>query len=103
MDSIAYKLVKSGAPAWMRDDEFAWEPFGGAMSIDIQASVGAYGSIIDWQYDFWTNSFVMRPGLPGGVNLLAAWHLAQPFQHSPPGEIPLPSGECWNGWARCQA
>jgi CO/xanthine dehydrogenase Mo-binding subunit len=34
----------------------------------------------------------MRPGTAGGVNLLAAWHLAQPFQAAPPGEIPLPSG-----------
>jgi nicotinate dehydrogenase subunit B len=84
-----------GAPVkvqWMRDDEFAWEPFGSAMSIDIQASVAADGSIVDWQCDLWSNSFNMRPGLPGGVNLLAAWDLAQPFQHSPPGEIPLPSG-----------
>jgi nicotinate dehydrogenase subunit B len=77
---------------WMRDDEFAWEPFGSAMSIDILASVAADGSIVDWQCDLWSNSFNMRPGQPGGVNLLAAWDLAQPFQHSPPGEIPLPSG-----------
>jgi CO/xanthine dehydrogenase Mo-binding subunit len=34
----------------------------------------------------------MRPGSPGGINLLAAWHLAQPFQHAPPRELPLPSG-----------
>jgi nicotinate dehydrogenase subunit B len=95
LDAALLSRAVGGAPVkvqWMRDDEFAWEPFGGAMSIDLQASVAADGSIADWQYDFWTNSFVMRPGLPGGVNLLAAWHLAQPFQHSPPGEIPLPSG-----------
>jgi nicotinate dehydrogenase subunit B len=95
LDAALLSRAVGGSPVkvqWMRDDEFAWEPFGGAMSIDVQASVGPDGSIIDWQYDFWTNSFVMRPGLPGGVNLLAAWHLAQPYQHSPPGEIPLPSG-----------
>jgi CO/xanthine dehydrogenase Mo-binding subunit len=77
---------------WMRDDEFAWEPFGGAMSIDVQASLAAEGDIIDWQYDVWSNAFNMRPGSPGGINLLAAWHLAQPFQHAPPRELPLPSG-----------
>jgi nicotinate dehydrogenase subunit B len=95
LDAALLSRAVGGAPVkvqWMRDDEFAWEPFGAAMSIDMQASVAADGSIVDWQYDFWTNSFVMRPGLPGGVNLLAAWHLAQPFQHAPPGEIPLPSG-----------
>ena len=77
---------------WMRDDEFAWEPFGGAMSIDVQASLAADGAIIDWQYDVWSNAFNMRPGSPGGINLLAAWHLAQPFEHAPPRELPLPSG-----------
>jgi hypothetical protein len=50
------------------------------MSIDIQASVAADGSIVDWQYDFWTNSLAMRPRRRGEVNLLAAWHVAQPFR-----------------------
>jgi nicotinate dehydrogenase subunit B len=95
LDAALLSRAAGGAPVkvqWMRDDEFAWEPFGGAMSIDVQASVAADGSITDWQYDVWSNSFNMRPGQRGGVNLLAAWHLAQPFQHSPPREIPLPSG-----------
>jgi nicotinate dehydrogenase subunit B len=95
LDAALLSRAVGGAPVklqWMRDDEFAWEPFGGAMAIDIQASVAADGAIIDWQFNLWSNSFNMRPGQRGGVNLLAAWHLAQPFQHSPPGEIPLPSG-----------
>jgi nicotinate dehydrogenase subunit B len=95
LDAALLSRAVDGAPVkvqWMRDDEFAWEPFGSAMSVDILASVAADGSIVDWQCDLWSNSFNMRPGLPGGVNLLAAWHLAQPFQHSPPAEIPLPSG-----------
>ncbi len=95
LDAALLSRAVSGAPVkvqWMRDDEFGWEPFGSAMSIDIQASVAADGSIIDWQHDLWTNSFNMRPGLPGGVNLLAAWDLAPSFRHTPPGELPLPSG-----------
>jgi len=95
LDAALLCRAAGGAPVkvqWMRDDEFAWEPFGSAMSIDIQASVAADGSVVDWQCDLWSNSFNMRPGLPGGVNLVAAWDFAQPFQHSPPGEIPLPSG-----------
>jgi CO/xanthine dehydrogenase Mo-binding subunit len=95
LDAVLLSRAVSGAPVkvqWMRDDEFGWEPFGSAMSIDIQASLAADGSITDWQHDLWTNSFNMRPGLPGGVNLLAAWDLAQSFQHTPPGELPLPSG-----------
>jgi nicotinate dehydrogenase subunit B len=77
---------------WMRDDEFGWEPFASAMAMTLQAKLAADGSIVDWQHDLWSNSFNMRPGTAGGVNLLAAWHLAQPFQPAPPGEIPLPSG-----------
>jgi nicotinate dehydrogenase subunit B len=95
LDAALLSHAVDGAPVkvqWMRDDEFGWEPFGSAMSIDVQAGLGADGSIVDWQCDLWSNSFNMRPGLPGGVNLLAAWDLAQPFQPTPPGEIPLPSG-----------
>jgi nicotinate dehydrogenase subunit B len=69
LDAALLSRAIGGAPVkvqWMRDDEFAWEPFGGATSIDIQARVAADGSIIDWQYDVWTNSFAMRPGQPGG-------------------------------------
>jgi nicotinate dehydrogenase subunit B len=94
-DAALLSRAADGAPVkvqWMRDDEFAWEPFGSAMSISIQAGLAEDGSIIDWEYDLWSDSFNMRPGLPGGVNLLAAWHMAQPFQPSPPGELPLPSG-----------
>jgi nicotinate dehydrogenase subunit B len=95
LDAALLSRAVDGAPVkvqWMRDDEFAWEPFASAMSVDIQASIAADGSIVDWQCDLWSNSFNMRPGTRGGVNLLAAWHLAQPFQPAPPGEIPLPSG-----------
>jgi nicotinate dehydrogenase subunit B len=95
LDAALLSRAVNGKPVkvqWMRDDEFAWEPFGSAMSVSIQAGLAEDGSIIDWQYDLWSDSFNMRPGVPGGVNLLAAWHLERPFQPSPPGEIPLPSG-----------
>jgi CO/xanthine dehydrogenase Mo-binding subunit len=95
LDAALLSRAVDGAPVkvqWMRDDEFAWEPFGAAMSTTVQAGLAADGSIVDWHYDLWSNSFNIRPGTAGGVNLLAAWHLAQPFQPAPPGEIPLPSG-----------
>jgi len=34
----------------------------------------------------------MRPGNRQGVNLLAAWHLAKPFERAVPAEAPLPAG-----------
>jgi hypothetical protein len=41
----------------------------------------------------WSNSHAMRPVQPGGVNLLAAWYLAKPFDRSPPLRIPQPFGD----------
>jgi nicotinate dehydrogenase subunit B len=95
LDASLLSRAVGGAPVkvqWMRDDEFAWEPFGSAMSFSVQAGLAADGLIVDWQFDLWSNSYLMRPGIPGGVNLLAAWHLAKPFKPSPPIEIPLPAG-----------
>jgi CO/xanthine dehydrogenase Mo-binding subunit len=77
---------------WMRDDEFAWAPVSPAMVMRVKAALSEDGRIADWNYDVWSNSHAMRPGEPGGVNLLAAWHLAKPFQASPPPQIPQPYG-----------
>jgi CO/xanthine dehydrogenase Mo-binding subunit len=68
---------------WMRDDEFAWEPFGSAMVMKLSAGLGADGGIVDWQHELWSNGHSSRPGRAGGVNLLAAWNLAEPFAPFP--------------------
>ena len=78
---------------WMRDDEFAWAPFGPAMAMNVEAALGSDGKIVDWSYDVWSNSHAMRPGQPGGVNLLAAWDLKTPFVKSPAPHIPQPFGD----------
>jgi nicotinate dehydrogenase subunit B len=85
-----------GAPVklqWMRDDEFAWAPFGPGMAVKLEAALGSDGKIVDWSYDVWSNSHAMRPGQAGGVNLLAAWDLSTPFVKSPPPHIPQPFGD----------
>ena len=64
---------------WMRDDEFAWEPFGPAMVMRAKASL-ADGRIADWNYELWSTTHSTRPGTGGGLNLLASWYLAQPFE-----------------------
>ena len=46
---------------WMRDDEFAWEPYGAAMSMSVKASLDADGQIADWHYEVWSNTHSMRP------------------------------------------
>jgi nicotinate dehydrogenase subunit B len=77
---------------WMRDDEFGWEPFGSAMTMAASASLSADGAIVDWQYDVWSCTHNMRPGNRQGVNLLASWHLAKPFERATPAELGLPAG-----------
>jgi CO/xanthine dehydrogenase Mo-binding subunit len=63
---------------WRREDEFGWEPFGSAMVMKLSAGLGVDGGIVDWQHELWSNVHSSRPGRAGGVNLLAAWHLAAP-------------------------
>jgi CO/xanthine dehydrogenase Mo-binding subunit len=86
LDAALLARAVPGRPVkvqWMRDDEFAWEPFGSAMVMHLRAGLAQDGSIVDWQHELWSNSHSNRPGRPGGVNLLAAWYLAEPFAPAP--------------------
>jgi nicotinate dehydrogenase subunit B len=76
---------------WMRDDEFGWEPFGPAMTMQLKAAL-ADGKVVDWNYEVWSNTHSTRPSEPGGNNLLASWYLAEPQQPAPPRGIPQPAG-----------
>jgi len=86
----------SGRPVrlqWMRDDEFAWEPYGSAMVSRAKASLGADGRIVDWNYEVWSNTHVTRPNAPGtDNNLLASWYLGEPSKQGPAINIPQPAG-----------
>jgi nicotinate dehydrogenase subunit B len=96
LDAALVARAVAGAPVklqWMRDDEFAWAPFGPAMAMRVEAALASDGRIVDWSYDVWSNSHAMRPGQAGGVNLLAAWDLNAPFVKSPPPHIPQPFGD----------
>jgi nicotinate dehydrogenase subunit B len=96
LDAALVARAVAGAPVklqWMRDDEFAWAPFGPGMAMRIEAALASDGRIVDWSYDVWSNSHAMRPGQAGGVNLLAAWDLSAPFVKSPPPNIPQPFGD----------
>ena len=77
----------------MRDDEFAWEPYGSAMLARAKASLDAKGKIVDWVYEVWSNTHSTRPAAPGSDNnLLASWYVAEPSQPGPPTNIPQPAG-----------
>jgi CO/xanthine dehydrogenase Mo-binding subunit len=95
LDAALLARAVPGRPVrvqWMREDEFAWEPYGPAMVVRLEAALDAGGDVVSWTEDIWSNSHSTRPNGLGGVNLLAAWHLARPHQPSPPRNPPLPGG-----------
>lgn len=77
---------------WMRDDEFGWSPVAPAMVMEAKGGLSKEGNIVDWQYELWSNSHATRPGQPGGINLLASWHMVNRQHMTPPLEIPQPYG-----------
>jgi CO/xanthine dehydrogenase Mo-binding subunit len=95
LDAALLARAVPGKPVrlqWMRDDEFAWEPFGPAMAMQAKASLDAEGRIVDWNYDVWSNSHSTRPQSTTGANVLAAWYLAEPQKMGPPTSPPQPAG-----------
>jgi nicotinate dehydrogenase subunit B len=75
---------------WMREQEHGWEPFGPAMVTKLKASLDGNGSIVDWNFEVWSNTHSMRPG--GAGSMLAAQHMANPFAVPAPKPLPLPEG-----------
>jgi len=59
--------------------------------VKLKAELDDAGHIVSWVEDVWSNPHSSRPSGPG-VNLIAAWDLAQPLQASPPRNPPLPGG-----------
>jgi CO/xanthine dehydrogenase Mo-binding subunit len=95
LDAALLARAVPGRPVrvqWTREDEFNWEPYGPAMVVKLKAELDAQGNVVGWTEDIWSNSHSTRPSGLGGINLLAAWHLAQPFKPSPPRNPPLPGG-----------
>jgi CO/xanthine dehydrogenase Mo-binding subunit len=63
---------------WMRMDEFAWEPKGPAMLIDMAAGLDRDGAIAAWNHTVWTPTHSTRPGGQPG-NLLAGQQVDPPM------------------------
>jgi CO/xanthine dehydrogenase Mo-binding subunit len=92
-DAAVIAQAMPGTPVrvqWMREQEHAWEPYGPAMVSKVSAALDQAGTIVDWNYEVWSNTHSMRPGGPGA--LLAAQSLAQPFPPPEPKPLPLPEG-----------
>jgi CO/xanthine dehydrogenase Mo-binding subunit len=96
LDAALLARAVAGRPVrvqWMRDDEFAWEPYGSAMLARAKAALDPKGRIVDWVYEVWSNTHTTRPAAPGeDNNLLASWYLAEPSKAGPPTNIPQPAG-----------
>jgi nicotinate dehydrogenase subunit B len=88
LDAALLARAVPGRPVrlqWMREDEHAWEPYGPAMVVKIQASLDDSGRLLDWNHDVWSNTHMAR-ALPYGDHsgLLAAWHRAAPLPRPQP-------------------
>ena len=95
LDAALLARALPGRPVrvqWMRDDEFAWSPYGCAMEMKIKAALDSEGRIADWDYELWSNTHSMRPNDPDGNNLLASWYLAEPQKHGTPRGVPIQFG-----------
>ena len=77
---------------WTREDEFAWEPYGPAMAVALEASLDGQGNIVSWRHDLWSNGHTHRPGRSQKPVLIAAGEIAEPFERAPAIDPPLPSG-----------
>ena len=82
-DAALLARAAAGRPVrlqWSRADELGWAPFGPAMTVEIEADLDAAGEILTWRHDIWSNGHVNRPGRAKLPALLAAAHLAHPFE-----------------------
>jgi CO/xanthine dehydrogenase Mo-binding subunit len=94
-DAVLLARAVPGFPVrvqWMREDEFGWEPFGPAMTVRIEGSVGAAGEIAAWKEEIWGNRHITRPGRHPNPGLLAAWHLEHASDPPPAVDFPLAMG-----------
>lgn len=98
-DAILLSRAVSGRPVqvqWMRDDEFAWEPYGPAMVIKTRASLDGRGNVVDWAFDVWSNGHMHRPSSMKTTekisSLVAAWHIADAIPRAPQVDAPLAGG-----------
>ena len=95
LDAALLARAANGRPVrlqWMREDEFAWEPYGAAMAFELDAALDAAGTIVSWRHELWSNGHTHRPGRAKLPTLTAAAHLAKPCELSPAVNPALPAG-----------
>ncbi len=95
LDAALLARAANGRPVrlqWSREDEFAWEPYGAAMSVALEASLDAQGRVASWQHQLWSNGHTNRPGRATQPTLVAAAERARPMPLAPAVNPALPYG-----------
>ncbi len=95
LDAVLLAQAVEGRPVrvqWMREDEFAWEPYGPAMVVRMHGALNAGGNVVDWSEEIWGNRHITRPGRHPNPGLLAAWHFDQGFEAPPAVDMPIAMG-----------
>ena len=78
---------------WSREDEFCYEPYGSAMSLQVSAGLDVEDRIVRWRYDVWSCSHSTRPsGGPPAGGVLAAREKADPLPLPPVTDGRQPTG-----------
>ena len=95
LDAALLARAAPGRPVrvqWMREEEFAWEPYSSAMVVKTRATLSTEGHITSWNMDVWSHGHSSRPGRGPGSNLLASWHLEKPLTRAQTANPGLPGG-----------
>lgn len=95
LDAALLARAVPGRPVrvqWMRDDEFAWEPYGPAMVARLEGALDASGAVARWHQEIWGNRHIGRPGRHPQPGLLAAWQLREGAGPPPAVDMPLAMG-----------
>lgn len=95
LDAALLARAVNGSPVrvqWMREDEFAWEPYGPAMAVKLSGALDGGGRVAQWRQEIWGNRHLTRPGRHPNPGLLAAWHLERGFAPPPAVDMPLAMG-----------
>ena len=78
---------------WSREDEFCYEPYGSAMSLQVSAGLDAEDRIVRWRYDVWSCSHSTRPSAgPSAGGVLAGREKADPLPMPPVTDGRQPTG-----------
>ncbi len=95
LDAVLLARAVEGRPVrlqWMREDEFGWEPFGPAMVVKMEGTLGRSGMVASWHEQVWSNRHITRPGRHPNPGLLAAWHIDPGIEPPPAIDMPLAMG-----------